>query len=62
MGPSDALSTAYALITLSAHSDHAAAGPAAHGAAHLLTQQRPDGSIAGRPHPPADDSGALRRG
>ncbi|MFH8573877.1 prenyltransferase/squalene oxidase repeat-containing protein [Streptomyces sp. NPDC017993] len=44
---SDALSTAYALITLSAHSDLTAAGPAAQGAAYLLTHQRPDGSIAG---------------
>ncbi|MFD5142672.1 prenyltransferase/squalene oxidase repeat-containing protein [Streptomyces sp. NPDC058401] len=40
---SDALSTAYALITLTRHD---AAGPAARGAAYLLTQQRPDGSIA----------------
>ncbi len=43
---SDALSTAYALITLSAHSGRTALDPAAHGAAYLLTQQRPDGSIA----------------
>ncbi|MFF1904823.1 prenyltransferase/squalene oxidase repeat-containing protein [Kitasatospora sp. NPDC058218] len=42
--PSDALSTAYALITLSAA--HEDPGPAARGAAYLLTQQRPDGSIA----------------
>ncbi|MFJ6770693.1 prenyltransferase/squalene oxidase repeat-containing protein [Kitasatospora sp. NPDC091257] len=44
--PSDALSTAYALITLTAHHDSA---PAGRGAAHLLAQQRPDGSIAGIP-------------
>ncbi len=44
---SDALSTAYALITLSA--SHTAPGPAAHGAAYLLTRQRPDGSIASCP-------------
>ena len=39
--------TSDALITLSAHSDHTAAGPVAHGATYLLTHQRPDGSIAG---------------
>lgn len=44
--PSDALSTAYALITLSSQS---APGPAVRGAAHLLTQQRPDGSIVSVP-------------
>ncbi|MFD4922287.1 prenyltransferase/squalene oxidase repeat-containing protein [Streptomyces goshikiensis] len=43
---SDALSTAYALITLTRQD---AAGPAARGAAYLLTQQRPDGSIASIP-------------
>ncbi|MCO8306807.1 MULTISPECIES: prenyltransferase/squalene oxidase repeat-containing protein [Streptomyces] len=40
---SDALSTAYALITLSSHT--AEPGPAARGAAHILTRQRTDGSI-----------------
>ncbi|MFD4906311.1 prenyltransferase/squalene oxidase repeat-containing protein [Kitasatospora purpeofusca] len=44
---SDALSTAYALITLSAAGR--APGPAARGAAYLLTQQRTDGSIASTP-------------
>ncbi|MGW7328279.1 prenyltransferase/squalene oxidase repeat-containing protein [Streptomyces sp. NPDC054840] len=41
--PSDALSTAYALTALSTHHTP---GPAARGAAYLLTQQRPDGSMA----------------
>ncbi|MFF1794205.1 prenyltransferase/squalene oxidase repeat-containing protein [Kitasatospora sp. NPDC058263] len=40
--PSDALSTAYALITLTLGGCTA---PAARGAAYLLTQQHPDGSI-----------------
>ena len=44
--PSDALSTAYALMTLSTQSTP---GPAAQGVAYLLTQQRPDGSIASIP-------------
>ncbi|MFF1786826.1 prenyltransferase/squalene oxidase repeat-containing protein [Kitasatospora sp. NPDC058243] len=44
---SDALSTAYALITLSTAGP--APGPAARGAAYLLTQQRTDGSIASTP-------------
>lgn len=44
--PSDALSTAYALITLTGGD---APIPAARGAAYLLTQQRDDGSIAGIP-------------
>jgi squalene-hopene/tetraprenyl-beta-curcumene cyclase len=44
--PSDALSTAYALITLSTQRTP---GPAARGTAYLLTQQRPNGSIAGIP-------------
>ncbi|MDH6145545.1 squalene-hopene/tetraprenyl-beta-curcumene cyclase [Kitasatospora sp. GP30] len=44
---SDALTTAYALITLSSCS--AVPGPAARGAAYLLTRRRPDGSIAGIP-------------
>lgn len=39
---SDALSTAYALTALSTQNTP---GPAARGAAYLLTQQRPDGSI-----------------
>lgn len=43
---SDALSTAYALTALSTQSTP---GPAARGAAYLLTQQRPDGSIASIP-------------
>ncbi|MER7768670.1 prenyltransferase/squalene oxidase repeat-containing protein [Kitasatospora sp. NPDC096140] len=44
---SDAISTAYALITLSSHT--AEPGPAARGAAYLLTRQRTDGSIADVP-------------
>ncbi|MBD0693574.1 prenyltransferase/squalene oxidase repeat-containing protein [Streptomyces sp. CBMA123] len=44
--PSDALSTAYALITLTGHTTMA---PAARGAAYLLTQQRPDGSVRSIP-------------
>ncbi|MFI6847803.1 prenyltransferase/squalene oxidase repeat-containing protein [Kitasatospora sp. NPDC050467] len=44
---SDALSTAYALITLSSSSP--LPGPAARGAAYLLTRQRSDGSIVGLP-------------
>ncbi len=44
--PSDALSTAYALITLSTQNTP---GPAAQGVAYLLTQQRPDGSVASIP-------------
>ncbi|MFJ6774432.1 prenyltransferase/squalene oxidase repeat-containing protein [Kitasatospora sp. NPDC091257] len=44
---SDATSTAYALITLAAHSTDP--DPAARGAAYLLTQQRPDGSITSIP-------------
>ena len=40
---SDALSTAYALTALSTQNTP---GPAVRGAAYLLTQQRPDGSIA----------------
>lgn len=44
--PSDALSTAYALITLTGHPAHA---PAARGTAYLLTQQRPNGSITSIP-------------
>ncbi|MFJ2189831.1 prenyltransferase/squalene oxidase repeat-containing protein [Kitasatospora sp. NPDC087861] len=43
---SDALSTAYALITLTGHP---APAPAARGTAYLLTQQRPDGSISSIP-------------
>ncbi|MBH1934494.1 hypothetical protein I5Q34_09375 [Streptomyces sp. AV19] len=43
---SDALSTAYALITLSRHREP---GPAVRGVAHLLAQQRPDGSVASVP-------------
>ena len=43
---SDPLSTAYALITLSTQSTP---GPAARGAAYLLAQQRPDGSIPSLP-------------
>jgi squalene-hopene/tetraprenyl-beta-curcumene cyclase len=45
--PSDALSTAYALIAL-ANTD-CAPGPMSRGAARLLTWQRTDGSIAGTP-------------
>ncbi|CAM5509839.1 hypothetical protein STENM223S_03089 [Streptomyces tendae] len=41
---SDALSTAYALTALTTQN---APGPATRGVAYLLTQQRPDGSIAG---------------
>ncbi|MFE7932800.1 prenyltransferase/squalene oxidase repeat-containing protein [Streptomyces sp. NPDC057456] len=44
--PSDALSTAYALITLSTQPTP---GPAARGTAYLLSQQSPDGSIASIP-------------
>ncbi|MGA5198739.1 prenyltransferase/squalene oxidase repeat-containing protein [Streptomyces exfoliatus] len=44
--PSDALSTAYALTALTTHHSP---GPAARGAAYLLTQQRPDGSMASIP-------------
>ncbi|WP_405720992.1 terpene cyclase/mutase family protein [Streptomyces sp. NBC_01537] len=43
---SDALSTAYALTALSTQNTP---GPAIRGAAYLLTQQRPDGSIASIP-------------
>lgn len=50
---SDAISTAYALITLSTDSGHTAPAPAARGASYLLTRQRPDGSIDS----PADSIG-----
>lgn len=46
---SDALSTAYALITLSTHGGHTALDPAVRGTAYLITQQRPDGSIVALP-------------
>ncbi|MFI1286520.1 prenyltransferase/squalene oxidase repeat-containing protein [Streptomyces sp. NPDC020858] len=42
---SDAISTAYALITLSSHGAHTAPAPAARGAAYLLACQRSDGAI-----------------
>jgi squalene-hopene/tetraprenyl-beta-curcumene cyclase len=44
--PSDALSTAYALMVLRGQREHR---PAVRGAAYLLTQQRTNGSIAGVP-------------
>lgn len=44
--PSDAISTAYALIVLSGHFDPA---PAARAARYLLAQQRPDGGITSIP-------------
>jgi squalene-hopene/tetraprenyl-beta-curcumene cyclase len=44
--PSDALSTAYALITLSTQRTP---GPAARGVAYLFGRQRPDGSVASVP-------------
>ncbi|MGW0531118.1 prenyltransferase/squalene oxidase repeat-containing protein [Streptomyces sp. NPDC003032] len=47
--PSDALSTAYALTALTALFGPDTSGPAARGAAFLLTWQRPDGSIASVP-------------
>ncbi|MFJ2863271.1 prenyltransferase/squalene oxidase repeat-containing protein [Kitasatospora sp. NPDC087314] len=47
--PSDALSTAYALTTLAAVGTRDAVCHAARGAAYLLSQQRPDGSIASIP-------------
>lgn len=48
--PSDALSTAYALITLTAVGEgRDALAAAARATAYLLAQQRPDGSIAGVP-------------
>ncbi|MBQ1096188.1 terpene cyclase/mutase family protein [Streptomyces sp. b94] len=47
--PSDALSTSYALITLSAGYHAPTPGPAVRGAAYLLAQRRHDGSIASIP-------------
>ncbi|MEU9097329.1 prenyltransferase/squalene oxidase repeat-containing protein [Streptomyces sp. NPDC048361] len=48
--PSDALSTAYALITLTAVGDgRETLAAATRASAYLLTQQRPDGSIASVP-------------
>lgn len=44
--PSDAISTAYALIVLSGHFDPA---PAARASRYLLAQQRPDGGITSIP-------------
>ncbi|MEU0116359.1 prenyltransferase/squalene oxidase repeat-containing protein [Streptomyces bobili] len=44
--PSDAISTAYALIILAGQSDPA---PAVHATRYLLAQQRPDGSIVSVP-------------
>ncbi|GGU14371.1 prenyltransferase/squalene oxidase repeat-containing protein [Streptomyces lateritius] len=46
--PSDALSTSYALITLST-AGSPTPGPAARGAAYLLSRQQPDGSITSIP-------------
>ncbi|WP_314249800.1 prenyltransferase/squalene oxidase repeat-containing protein [Streptomyces sp. DSM 40907] len=46
---SDALSTAYALITLTTLSDHTAPAAVGSGAAYLLAQQREDGAIRSVP-------------